>query len=112
MPLSINFRWKTPTMQAPQTMAERTKLNENLTQLGKSIADMKASRYRKEQDARRNAIEDEDRKRRMAEEDRRIQAYKDSAELIRNKKSQRDALVAKKAQLEQQIAQLKAQLGG
>lgn len=112
MPLSIAFRWKGTNVAAPQTMWDKNRTGEGLIQAGKTISDIKDFRYKKAQDARRNAIEDEDRKRRMAEEDRRIQAYKDSAELIRNRKSQRDALVAKKAQLEQQIAQLKAQLGG
>lgn len=112
MPLSIAFRWKGTNVATPQTMWDKNRTGDSLTQVGNVISAVKDFRYKKAQDERRNAIEDEDRKRRMAEEDRRIQAYKDSAELIRNKKSQRDALVQQKSQLEQQIAELKAQLGG
>ncbi|SHI35489.1 hypothetical protein [Fibrobacter sp. UWP2] len=112
MPLAIQWRWKTPNIQAAQTDWEKNKTGESLTQAGNAIADLQKIRYQKARDKRRDTIEDEDRSRRIAEEDRRIQAQKDSAELIRQRKAERDQLVAQRAQIQAQIDELKARIGG
>jgi hypothetical protein len=112
MPLSVNFRWKTPTLQAPQSDAEKNNLNENLMQVGRAIADMKASRYRKQQDERRNKIEDEKNRREWEEQDRKKQAQLDTAEMIRKKSAMLSELKARRQQIASQIEALKAQLGG
>lgn len=119
MPLSVNFRWKTPFVEAPKTDWEKNNTNESMKMLADSVLAAKKRRfdreqyeYKKSQDARRNAIEDEDVLRRRAEEDRKIQSQKDTAELIRGRKAQREQLVAQREQILQRIQQLEAQLGG
>lgn len=118
MPLSVNFRWKTPALSAPQSDAEKSNLNENLMQLGDAISRMRASRYNKAQTARRNAIEDEnraiaaeDRARAIAEQERRNKAYGDAADLIRGRSAERERLLKERAEVVEQINELKARMG-
>lgn len=118
MPLSVNFRWKTPALATPQSDAEKSNLNENLMQLGDAISRMRASRYNKAQTARRNAIEDEnraiaaeDRARAIAEQERRNKAYGDAANLIRGRSAERERLLKERAEVVEQINELKARMG-
>lgn len=118
MPLSVNFRWKTPALATPQSDAEKSNLNENLMQLGDAISRMRASRYNKEQTARRNAIEDEnraiaaeDRARAIAEQERRNKAYGEAADLIRGRSAERERLLNERAEVVAQINELKARMG-
>jgi dTMP kinase len=112
MPLAIQWRWKSPNIQAAQTDWEKNRTGESLTQAGNAISEAKQVRYQKARDARRDRIEDEDRRRRIAEEDRKIRSQKETSELIRQRKTERDQLVAQRAQIQAQIEQLKAKLGG
>lgn len=118
MPLSVNFRWKTPALATPQSDAEKSNLNENLMQLGDAISRMRASRYNKAQTARMNAIEDEnraiaaeDRAREIDEQERRKKAYGDAADLIRGRSAERERLLKERAEVVEQINELKARMG-
>lgn len=112
MPLSIQFRWKTPQTTTVQSQWDRDKMSEGLNQVANTILAVKERRYKKEQDERRNKIEDEDRTRRMEEEDRKKKAWMETSDLIRGKKAERDRLVAQRQQIASRIEALKAQIGG
>ena len=111
MPMVVNFRWKSPTLRVPESDAEKNNLNENLMQLGQSIADIKAARYNREQQERRNAIEDENRAMEAAERERRQKAYGEAAGLIRGRSSERERLLQERAAVVAQINELKQRLG-
>lgn len=106
MPFAVNFRWKTPNVQAVQPASVRDGWDKSISQAAQGIASMKQSRFNKKEAERRNRIEDEDRKRRMDFEDKQRQAWKESADLMRGAARERDALVKEKAELEARIAQL------
>ena len=119
MPLSVNFRWKTPALATPQSDAEKSNLNENLMQLGDAISRMRASRYNKEQTERRNAIEDENRaiaaedwQRRIQAEDRQQKLYGETSELIRSKAAQRAELGRRREEIVIRINELEQRIGG
>ena len=109
MPLSVAFRWKTPTVgvsnEPQQSMAQGIK------DLATGISTARQNRYLKQQQERRNKIEDEDRTRRMGEEDRRKQAYAEAAELMRSRQATLDKLKGQREQIVQQIKQLQSELG-
>ena len=116
MPMSVNFRWKTPNVIAAK--ADPNGVGEGLSSLGEAIARMKASRYAKEQQDRRNAIEDEnraiaaeDRARAISEQDRRNKAYGEAADLIRGRYAERERLLKERAEVVAQINDLKARMG-
>lgn len=109
MPLSVSFRWKTPNVSVGNE--QQQSMVQGLRSLGEGIATARQRSYQKEQDARRNKIEDEDRSRRMAEEDRRKQAYSEAAELMRNRQVTLDKLKGQREQIVQQIQQLQTELG-
>lgn len=104
MPMVVNFRWKSPTLRVPESDAEKNNLNENLMQLGQSIANMKAARYNRDQQERRNAIE-------AAERERRQKAYGEAADLIRGRSAERERLLQERAAVVAQINELKQRLG-
>lgn len=97
MPMSIAFRWRTPNINAPQSTAEKNDVNENLRSIGGSIFQMKQSRR----------MED-DRQRRIAEDERQKKLYGETADMIRGKASEREALVKKREEILERINQLKA----
>lgn len=107
MALAINFRWKTPAISAPQSQAQKDNLNNNLIQMGNSIAAMKQSWRDEEDRERRYAIEDEDRARRMGREDRVDAANMESARLIRGKLAELNRLRAERADVLRQINELR-----
>lgn len=118
MPLSVNFRWKTPALAAPKSDAEKSNLNENLMQLGDAISRMRASRYNKAQTARRNAIEDEnraiaaeERAREIDEQERRKKAYGEAADIMRGRSAERERLLQERAEIVAQINGLKQRMG-
>jgi hypothetical protein len=125
MPLSVNFRWKTPALATPQSDAEKSNLNENLMQLGDAISRMRASRYNKAQTTRRNAIEDEnraiaaedraiaaeDRAREIDEQERRKKAYGEAADIMRGRSAERERLLQERASIVAQINGLKQRMG-
>ena len=117
MPMSVNFRWKTPNVIAAKSDPEG--IGSGLTSLGEAIARMKASRYSKEQQERRNAIEDEnrevaaeDRRRRIQAEDKQQKLYGETSELIRSKASQRAELVRRREEIVNRINELEQRIGG
>lgn len=117
MPMSVNFRWKTPNVIAAKSDPEG--IGSGLTSLGEAIARMKASRYAKEQQERRNDIEDEnraiaaeDRKRRIQAEDRQQKLYGETASLIRSKAAQRAELVRRREEIVNRINELEQRIGG
>lgn len=117
MPMSVNFRWKTPNVIAAKSDPEG--IGSGLTSLGEAIARMKAARYAKEQQDRRNAIEDEnraiaaeDRRRRIQAEDKQQKLYGETSELIRSKASQRAELVRRREEIVNRINELEQRIGG
>lgn len=115
MPMSVNFRWKTPNVIAAKSDPEG--IGSGLTSLGEAIARMKASRYAKEQQDRRNAIEDEnraiaaeDRNRRIQAEDRQQKLYGETASLIRSRKEERSRLVNRRNEITARIAEIESRL--
>lgn len=115
MPMSVNFRWKTPNVIAAKSDPEG--IGSGLTSLGEAIARMKASRYAKEQQERRKAIEDEnraneaeDRRRRIQSEDRQQKLYGETASLIRSRKEERSRLVNRRNEITARIAEIESRL--
>ncbi len=115
MPMSVNFRWKTPNVIAAK--ADPNGVGEGLSSLGEAIARMKASRYAKEQQDRRNAIEDEnraiaaeDRNRRIQAEDRQQKLYGETASLIRSRNEERARLVNRRNEIAAKIAEIESRL--
>lgn len=113
--MSVNFRWKTPNVIAAKSDQEG--IGSGLTSLGEAIARMKASRYAKEQQDRRNAIEDEnrevaaeDRRRRIQAEDRQQKLYGETASLIRSRKEERSRLVNRRNEITARIAEIESRL--
>lgn len=113
--MSVNFRWKTPNVIAAKSDPEG--IGSGLTSLGEAIARMKASRYAKEQQDRRNAIEDEnraiaaeDRRRRIQAEDRQQKLYGETASLIRSRKEERSRLVNRRNEITARIAEIESRL--
>lgn len=126
MAMAVNFRWNKPTIATPKTGAEKERISENLGAVGDAIMGVKrswAEKDEREYQRGRNAAQDariaeldrqnaEDRDRRNAEEDRRRQGFQELAARMSGKKAERESLLAEKAKLEQEIAALKAGLGG
>lgn len=115
MPMSVNFRWKTPNVIAAKSDPEG--IGSGLTSLGEAIARMKASRYAKVQQDRRNAIEDEnraiaaeDRNRRIQAEERQQKLYGETASLIRSRKEERSRLVNRRNEITARIAEIESRL--
>lgn len=112
MPLAISWRWKAPVIETPKSNFEKAGWGQAMSDTADAIKYAREMRYKKEQDKRRNDIEDEKNRRLWEAEDAKNKANKEAAELIAQKKSQRDALVAQRAQIQQQLDMLKAKLNG
>lgn len=124
--MAVNFRWNKPTISTPKTGAEKERIRENLGAVGDAIMGVKrswAEKDEREYQRGRNAAQDariaeldrqnaEDRDRRNAEEDRRKQGFQELAARMNGKKAERESLLAEKAKLENEIAAIKAGLGG
>lgn len=113
--MSVNFRWKTPNVIAAKSDPEG--IGNGLSSLGEAIARMKASRYAKDQQERRNAIEDEnrevaaeDRRRRIQAEDKQQKLYGETASLIRSRKEERSRLVNRRNEITARIAEIESRL--
>lgn len=105
MPLSIGFRWNVPKadpIEKPSTSGNF------LRAAGEAVTQVKRGQMERE-DRERN---EQDRQRRISEEDRQKSLYGETAEMIRGKKEQRDALVKRRDELKARIAQLKGVRGG
>ena len=100
MPLNVAFRWSSPNISVSD--AQQQSMVQGLKGLGEGIAAARQRSYQKEQDARRNKIEDED---------RRKQAYAEAADLMRKRQVAIDQLKGQREQIVQQIQQLKAEIG-
>lgn len=110
MPLSINFRWKTPNVSV--STAEEDSRAQGFKDLANGIGAARDRRYMRQQTERRNAIEDEDRERRISDEERRRKVYSDAADMMRVKARERADLVREAEALRSEISALKAQVGG
>lgn len=106
MPMAVNFRWKSPNIQASQPNSVKNGWDKSLTQAAQAISDLKQYRFNKKETERRNKIEDEDRQRRMDFEDKQRAAWKESADLMRGAAQERDALVKRAEEIRARIAQL------
>ena len=109
MPLSVAWRWKTPVVSVGNE--QQASMTQGLRDLGTGIAQMRDRRYQKQEQQRRNAIENEDRTRRIDEEERRKKAYADAAELMRGRQTTLENLRSQREQIVRQIQQLQAELG-
>lgn len=112
MALSIGFRWKTPNIQAPDTMWNRTGAGEGLTQAARAIGQGLERKRQRERQERLDKMAEEDRQRRIDWEDKQRKAYGEAADYMRNRGAERDALVKRAEEIRAEIAGLKAQLGG
>lgn len=119
MPLSVNFRWKTPSLSTPQSDAEKSKLNENLAQAGNAILAARTRSRQNEERARAEArqaeldrMNAEDRQRRIQAEDRQQKLYGETSELIRSKAAQRAELVRRREEIVNRINELEQRIGG
>lgn len=111
MPLSINFRWKTPSIQAPQTMWEKNRTGENITQAAQAIGQGLERKRQRDRQSRIDRMNEEDRQRRIDWEDRQRRTYGEAADYMRGRSAERDSLVKRAEQLRTEIAALRAQLG-
>lgn len=109
MALNVAWRWKTPIVGVSNESQQS--MTQGLRDLGTGIGNALRSTYQKNEQARRNAIEDEDRSRRMAEEERRKKAYSEAAELMRGRQTTLENLRSQREQIVRQIQQLQAELG-
>lgn len=119
MPLSVNFRWKTPALATPQSDAEKSNLNENLMQAGNAILAARTRSRQNEERARAEArqaeldrMNAEDRQRRIDAEDRQQKLYGETSELIRSKAAQRAELVRRREEIVNRINELEQRIGG
>lgn len=112
MALAVNFRWKTPYIQAPQTDWDKNKTGENITAAATAIRAGLDRRYNRKRQEKIDQQNEEDRQRRIDEEDRKKSVYQNIADTIRGRKAERDKLVAEANDIKQQIAALKQQFGG
>lgn len=109
MALSPDFRWKVPEFSG--TSAQANSMAQGLSSLATGIGSAIKGAYLRKEQQRRNDIEDEDRRRRIDEEDRRIAAYRDVADIMRNRQSKLDSLAQERSQIVKQIQQLQQELG-
>ena len=108
MPLSVNFRWAAPNVQVSN--APQQQMVEGVKALGEGISKARDRRYMRDQQDRRNKIEDEERSRRQSEEDRRKKVYGEAADLMRNNPTLA-ALEKSRADVVKEIQDLEQELG-
>lgn len=112
MALAVNFRWKTPFIQAPQTDWEKNKTGENIITAANAIQQGLERRYNRQRQEKLDQWAEDDRTQRLADEQRKRNVYQQVADSIRGRKQERDQLVAEAEQIKQQLAVLKQQYGG
>lgn len=119
MPMSVSFRWRTPQIVTPQSMAEKTNLGDNLAQAGNAILAARTRSRQNEERARAEArqteldrMNSEDRQRRIQAEDRQQKLYGETSELIRSKAAQRAELVRRREEIVNRINELEQRIGG
>lgn len=106
MPMAVNFRWKTPTVQASQPNSVKNGWAQSFTQAADAISDAKDYRWKKAETERRNRIEDEDRQRRTEWEDRQRSAWSEAANMMRGLAGERAKLVKRAEEIRARLAQL------
>lgn len=106
MPMAVNFRWKTPTVQAAQPGSVKDGWAQSFTQAAQAISDAKDYRWKKSETERRNRIEDEDRARRTGWEDRQRSAWGEAANMMRGLAGERAGLVKRAEEIRARLAQL------
>lgn len=109
MALAVQFRWAAPNVQV--SSAPQQQMVEGMKALGEGISKARDRRYARDQQERRNKIEDEERSRRQSEEDRRKKVYGEAADLMRKRENAINALEAQRNEIVQQIQQLETELG-
>lgn len=112
MPLSIAWRWKAPTIQAPKSYWERNNVGEGIEKAATAIGNGLQRKWNRERTEALDKMNAEDRQRRIDWEDKQRKAYGEAADYMRNRSAERDALVKRAEQIRSEIASLKAQLGG
>lgn len=117
MPMSVSFRWRTPQIVTPQSMAEKTNLGDNLAQAGNAILAARTRSRQNEERARAEArqaeldrMNAEDRQRRIQAEDRQKKLYGETASLIRSRKEERSRLVNRRNEIAAKIAEIESRL--
>ena len=117
MPMSVSFRWRTPQIVTPQSMAEKTNLGDNLAQAGNAILAARTRSRQNEERARAEArqteldrMNAEDRQRRIQAEDRQQKLYGETASLIRSRKEERARLVNRRNEIAAKIAEIESRL--
>ena len=108
MALAVQFRWAAPNVQVSN--APQQQMVEGVKALGEGISKARDRRYLREQQDRRNKIEDEERSRRQGEEDRRKKVYGEAADLMRNNPTLA-ALEKSRAEVIAEIQKLEGELG-
>lgn len=115
MAMSVNFMWRSPQMVAGKS--DPNGYSQGLGKVGDSIFRFKNSRRAEEERQRQEArqaeqdrINAEDRQRRIQAEDRQQKLYGETAELIRGKSAQREALVNKRNEIAARIAAIENRL--
>lgn len=109
MALAVQFRWAAPGVQV--SSAPQQQMVEGMEALGEGISRARDRRYTREQQYRRNRIEDEDRFRRQSEEDRRKKVYGEAADLMREHENDINTLEEQRNEIIQQIQKLETALG-
>lgn len=112
MPLSINFRWKTPQINTPRSSWDKNNAGEGLASVANAIISAKQRRRTEAEQQRRNAIDDEERMRKNAEQDRQRSLFESAAGSIRSKAAKRAELVRRREEIVNRLNELKAQLKG
>ena len=106
MPMAVNFRWKTPTVQASQPNSVKDGWAQSFTQAADAISNAKEYRWKKAETERRNRIEDEDRQRRIDWEERQRSAWGEAANIMRGLAGERAKLVKRAEEIRAKLAQL------
>lgn len=112
MPMAVNFRWKQPFIQAPQTYWDRNGVGEGISHAANAISAGLQRRRQNRLEDERIARENEDRERRIAEEDRRKATYGKIADDIRGAAQQRAELVKQRESIMARIDEISARLEG
>jgi hypothetical protein len=111
MPLSIAWRWKAPTIQAPKSYWERNNVGEGLEKAATAIGNGLQRKWTRERTEALDKMIAEDRQRRNDWEDRQRKTYGEVADTVRTLGARRAELVGRAEALRAEIARLKQQAG-
>lgn len=106
MALSVNFRWRGVSLDRPQSMADKTGMDEGLRGLAEGIRTYKDIKKADEERARAQAIQDEEIARRRESEAEEKKRNEEAAAMIRQKASQRAEIVKRREAIVNRIREL------